>query len=371
MANTHPPHFLQLGLINSTFQFQAVGSAQAGGTRTDGRVPGGPMALLQRVTTWAASLTGTIAEQPTFAFTPLAGPQFAQGFLSVVSPAVFFSLLEQGEPIDQLLRILVQSIEFTEDVPGRTPGRRITLVNALSADNPEPWIQFVRLAGIAVELQRRHLLRVAVSTSVTPVPGSPLFDTPPLDQVVKLAEKNLTLVPAPGQPGKFVIATPSTASTLEALPEAHEVWARELAKEPYFQISTPNPLEPAKRQPPAPYPPQLSGVTLKLRSFFEVLTWLSREQAAFDTRAAKDPRFVQDLPPSQRRPVLRLTWDPTPPDLEAPIVAIDYGGKVYAITDNPTSGTWNRDVFTLLSYIHSQTSLDPSKLPVQQLIQIR
>lgn len=373
MANTHPPHFLQLGLINSTFQFSATATAQVGGSRTAGRggVGTGPMQLLQRATTWGATGSGTVAEQPTFAFTPLSGPQFAQGFLGIVSPAVFFSLVEQGEPIDQLIRILVQSIEYTEDPVGATPGKRVTLVNALHPDNPEPWIQFIRLVGIAAELQRRHLVKVAVTHTVTPVPGSPVFDTPPLEQIVKLAEKGLTLVPAPAQPGKYVIATPATTSTLEVLPDARALWAAELSKLPYFQISPPNPLEPAKRQAPSAHPPNLTGVTLKLRSFFEILTWLSREQAAFDALAAKDPRFLADLPPSQRQPILRLTWDTETESVEPPLAAIQYGTQEYAITDTRGSGTWNRDVFTLLSYIQSQVSLDPSKLPVQQLIQIR
>jgi hypothetical protein len=371
MANTHPPHFLQLGLINSTFQFGATATAQTGGSRTDGRSAAGAMQLLQRATTWGATATATVTEQPTFAFTPLSGPQFAQGFLGIVSPTVFFSLLEQGEPIDQLMRILVQSIEYTEETTDRTPGRRVILVNSLTTDNPEPWIQFVRLVGIAAELQRRHLIRVSVTPTSTPVPGSPLFENPPLDHVVKLAEKGLTLVPAPGQPNKFVIAAPATVSALEVLPEAREVWIRELSKQPQFQISPPNPLEPARRQPASPFPPNLGGVTLKLRSFFEMLTWLSREQAAFDALAATDPGFVRDLPPSQQQPVLRLTWDAVKDEVEPPLVAVDYGGQVYAITDTRASATWNRDVFTLLSYIHSQVSLDPSKLPVQQLIQIR
>jgi len=69
--------------------------------------------------------------------------------------------------------------------------------------------------------------------------------------------------------------------------------------------------------------------------------------------------------------LLRLTWEGAKEeDLEPPVVALDYRGRTYAITD-VRGQTWNREVFTVLSYIESQAALDPKHLPVQQLINVR
>jgi hypothetical protein len=121
--------------------------------------------------------------------------------------------------------------------------------------------------------------------------------------------------------------------------------------------------------PGPPAEPPKSHLTFKLRSFFLVLAWVSAEQPIFDALAAR-AGFLEQLPPSQRQPVLRLRWDAAREGLEPPLVALDYGGQLYAVSD-VRGQSWNRDVFTLLSYIQSQISLDPKTLPVQQIITVQ
>ena len=111
---------------------------------------------------------------------------------------------------------------------------------------------------------------------------------------------------------------------------------------------------------------------MKLRSFFETLYWVATEEQEFNAIAGDPggPAWLETVPPSQRPPVLRLTWREVTEALEPPVITLKYGDRTYAITDL-RGRRWNRNVFTLLSYIESQVTLDPKQLPVQQLINVR
>lgn len=382
-ANAHPPHILQLGLINTTFQFGTNAQGTWGYTRTGGRAAAGgagPFQLLSRVLSWGANLGANVSEQPTFGFTPLSGPQFAQGFLSAVPPTVFFSLLDQGAPVDQLMRILVHSVDFTDPGTGKT----VTLANAPRFDD-KSYIDFLRLAGIAVELQRCQMLRVATTPSVTQ--AAPAFSAPTIEDTLKAAEKGFMLQEVEKGTGKYALTSVSTATTLQISPEGAKLIAH-LQERRQFKIQSLAPPGPQAPAPPpsAPWkdrctppdaaapafakPPAPKGVmTLKLRSFFVILSFVSIEQKRFDAFAAQ-PDFLDSIPPSQHQPVLRLTWEGVKGELEPPLVVLQYGDQTYAVTD-VRGARWNRDTFTLLSYIASQVSLDPKSLPAQQLIQVQ
>jgi hypothetical protein len=360
VANSHPPHFLQLGLINTTYSFGTSGSVNASNTTQDSRNPvtgTGLLNLVARIWTWGLGAGGSVSEQPTFSLTPLSGPQFAQGFLASVPAAVFFTLLEQGEPIDQLLRILVQSIEFAHP----DGDYRVTLINSPSVDDAELWVQFLRVAAICLELQRRQLLLVA-TVPVPSAPTRPYFEKPTLDQALKALEKGMVLFEA--APGQFALGSVSTATTLKLAPRA-DALIEELARNPQFRVDA---LAPPRGTSPAPDKRPMT-MTIRLRSFFAILSQISKEEAVYDVLTAQ-PGFIDRLPPSQRQPVIRLTWDGAHGRMTKPLVQVDYVGRRYAIADRPGE-TWNREVFTLLSYIESQVSLDPKALPVQQLINVR
>ena len=121
-------------------------------------------------------------------------------------------------------------------------------------------------------------------------------------------------------------------------------------------------------------------VSFQLRSFYEVLSNLGTEQQAFDALYTNTPGFLKRIPPSERRPILRFCWPEQPDNLTPPVAKVNYAGKTHQIADQtaPEAGSttsepdcWNRDVFILLSHLYHQISLDPSKLPAQQLIQLR
>jgi hypothetical protein len=364
-ANSHPPHFLQLGLINTTFTFATSASATVSNTATTGRGPAsptatGPFHFLSNLFTASGTLTGVAAETPTFSLTPLSGPQFAQGFLAAVTPQVFFTLLEQGKPIDQLLRVLVHSIEFTHS----TTGELVTLQNTPLADHYDSWVQFLRLAGILLELQRRELLSVSTTAMQTVTPG-PVFEAPTLEEALKAAEKGLSLKEV--SPGKYALSGVTVSSGLRLAPGSDKVFA-ELGKEPYFRLEA---LAPRTGTEAAPLKTgEAMTMTLRLRSFFTAMSWTASEQRVFD-RLAAQAGFLDTLPPSQRQSILRLRWDTAKEDeVEAPLVTLEYGHQTYAVSDL-RGQTWNREVFTLLSFVQSQVALDPKQLPVQQLINVR
>lgn len=367
MANVHPPHFLQLGLINTTFQFGSQAGGNVAGARTEGPNPAtgptGPVGLLSRVLSWGADIRFTINEQPTFAFTPLSGPQFAEGILSTVSSNVFFGLVSQGVRIDRLMRVIVQEVDFTDPLTGTTH----TLRNVpLQGGDPESYPDFLRLAGMALELQRGQMLRVAATSKVEPLPG-PQFDAPTLEQALKAAEKGWFLRPVPDHPNKYEMVRPSAVVSF-SITKAGEAMLAEFQKRPEYQLRSKAPE--AVTVPLPPGAAKVEGhINFRMRSFFQAMSWVALEQRAFDVLAAT-PQFLERIPESQRQPVLRLLWDGTKEELEPPLVAVDYGGQTYAITDVRGQG-WNRDVFRLLSYIESQVALDPKQLPVQQIIQVR
>jgi hypothetical protein len=368
MSNAHPPHFLQLGLINTTFQFAVNANANVGGSQTSGRSPAeGPLRLLQRALTWAFNFGGAASEQPTFSLTPLSGPQFAGGFVAAVPAAVFFSLVEHGKPIDQIMRTLVQSVELEDGC-----GNRRMVLNAPSRDNPEAFAKFLRLMDIAAELQRHELLRVDRSTTLDPIPSSPLFAAPTVDETLKAVEKGFMFKEAPPKPTgadapvKYTLAKITTTTTLEVVrgSRTDTLWA-DMAKRPYFRR------EPDERK--CPDDGRKEGrLTMALRSFLETLHWVATEEEEFDAIVAgpEGPAWRETVPPTQRRPVLRLTWREVAEALEPPVATLKYGDRTYTVTDVRGS-RWNRNVFSLLSFIESQVSLDPKQLPVQQLINVR
>jgi len=106
--------------------------------------------------------------------------------------------------------------------------------------------------------------------------------------------------------------------------------------------------------------------------------------------AGKTFTFTQLVPSIERLPVLRLTW---PSEVKPPIahtssnpkdfgLGIEYRGKEYVVADvdpdsvNPAefareNETWNRDMFRLIDELSSQVTVDISKFPLPEILQLR
>jgi len=99
--------------------------------------------------------------------------------------------------------------------------------------------------------------------------------------------------------------------------------------------------------------------------------------------------FSQLVPTIERLPVLRLSW---PDEVKPPVapsasyakefgLGVNYRGKEYVVADvdpenvNPSefareNETWNRDMFRLINQLSSQVTIDISKFPPPELLQL-
>ena len=312
-ANGHPAYFLQMGLINSSFAFSAAAGGNVSGARGRNQIGHG---IITELLTAGGNLNFSGTEQPTFAITPLAGGTFAQAIFAPIRPIIFFSLLEQGRPVDQLMRIMVHSVELTYGETNRL-GKTFAIRNVVDLERQENFRNFLRLSGLYRELQKVELLTIRSDGDgfgLTFRPGAAMK----MAQLGKLPEYQL---------------------------EPESEWAVEYPE----QVPT----------------NAVPGVVLRFRTFEGVLTALATEYQVYDL-AIRDQAAI---PASQQVPILRID-DQAGTDSSTLLTSVNYRGKRYQIADSSRAKTWNRDVFNLLSHLFTQISVDPDKLPVQQLIQI-
>jgi hypothetical protein len=100
--------------------------------------------------------------------------------------------------------------------------------------------------------------------------------------------------------------------------------------------------------------------------------------------------FSQLVPPIERLPVLRLTWPaevkpgvgPSASDARSYGLGLTYRGKDYEVADVDPAAvtsadyavqneTWNRDMFRLINELSSQVTVDISKFPLPDILQLR
>ncbi len=78
------------------------------------------------------------------------------------------------------------------------------------------------------------------------------------------------------------------------------------------------------------------------------------------------------MPQSQRHPVLRTFWGGQNAKTQRPLIALEYGGRNYRVTDAIGSeanirSRWNCDVLRLLVQLSSLVSVDISRFQNQVL----
>jgi hypothetical protein len=113
-------------------------------------------------------------------------------------------------------------------------------------------------------------------------------------------------------------------------------------------------------------------------------------QARAGAVAGKQVPFSLLVPPIERLPVLRLTWpaevkpgmDPSASDARGYGLAVTYRRKDYVVADVDPAAvtsadyavqneTWNRDMFRLINELSSQVTVDISKFPLPDILQLR
>jgi hypothetical protein len=131
---------------------------------------------------------------------------------------------------------------------------------------------------------------------------------------------------------------------------------------------------------------------LIMRSLIGVMAAGAQEQTSFDRlnnsqtmvqplQEGKDPpkSFDSEIPEIERMPMLRISWKSTgdaplaPPT--QPLTELNYRGTEYLIADPKEAAVaendyWNRDVFRLIGALTAQVTVDISKFPIANVLQL-
>lgn len=408
LDNGHPAYFVAVGTLTSKWNLGSTGGGSVTRTPTDNvktndsLTPnsGGLLGLTGRaIETLRGVVVGKTGAvnfearvQPEFTLIPLNNAEVAQQVLQPTRSDVFYTLYEQGFPIDIMMRVLVEEIRTTLD-----GSDWVARNDPAASDQDQTGVQarlytrFLGVCQIARDLQRTGHLKVEetapkfVSLGGDPVEGplSPeivmktqqggaswekqtkgwelgrqqtrlrfVLDGDPQTAIhAVIGEKNVTqedfitdvigfLAQTMGVQGGTTSKEQQTAS--ERAPQVDRIGAGDTRK-----------------------------VRLVLRSFSRVLDAVAREQNVF---SKINPRFSYPIPASQNGPVIQTRWDGFPGDMTHPIGAVRYAGHRYTVVDpkpsGPRSPTWNRDVFRMLIALNSQVAVDISKFQ-RQVLEVR
>jgi hypothetical protein len=153
--------------------------------------------------------------------------------------------------------------------------------------------------------------------------------------------------------------------------------------------------EAAGATPVAPGQVKMSA-KLILRSLMAVMAAAAQEEQTFkalkdstepippsrydseENGAAPPPEtFSQEVPPIEQIPLLQLQW-PDRNEVNDPLVELSYQNKDFLVTDpkDPQGPTnlenryWNRDMFRLINALTSQVTVDISKFPLPEILQL-
>jgi hypothetical protein len=365
LRERQPIYFFQLAQISAGYTFTETASL------ADSKSIGLPNSTTANVRT-----AGTATHNPIFTFIPLAGDKFANQLLSPIKPEIFNALYEEGWPVDELMRILIERIEL--DLP---EGLEI-LVNNPRAGTAGHYERFLRACGLAREFQDAGLLYLDVSDEFQPI-APVTFDKPDLKDVLEAAKSGLVwrmAVPpatAGWQLGKMA------KRTIFRLDNGHRTgpFMDELARQHPYERGDDRPIERFRGVLNTGF-----GVTdtstnhntykvrLVMRSLLGVMAAVAADQEGYEW-VIHDPAFDPDMiPPSEARPTLQLTWPEKP--ATRPLIWLDYAGTHYVVADPPGApgqppGTWNRDIFRLLVQLSFQVTADPTSFAAPSLIQLR
>jgi len=433
LENGHPAYYLAIGVIDNKYTFSSQTSAGASGSYADSRtttrntpiVNGSPSAiasfpgrvfstLLTSIIGYNLNETVTAVSNPEFQFIPINNEASARQVLQPISTEVFLALYQQGYPVDQLLRIMIERIE--------TPlqdGQRLVLVNSPTRGTSVGYARFLRTCAILRELQKHGYLalesnsgkellgKVSFAKAGTPADAAQIYSSPTLGDYAD-AEAQGYLFTNSVTAGwqiyrkhsvpRFVLKSESyqTAPTTATVDNGHSPAINAFANKAIeFLKSTDREGDRITQFGTDDFEAITnvilglsSGIMIQttvgtggtdtrlmLRSFNRSMEAVASEQAGFDALIKHDPEFAKTVPLLERRPILRMLWrqeDLGTNRLATPLETIRYADKEYQITDVKTSPlkpdmSWNCDVFRLLVALGSQVTVDISKFQRQVL----
>jgi hypothetical protein len=407
LHNGHPPYFLAIGTINNRYTFSGEATGGGNWSNTDstsqsntqglttasnyGQLKSAPEGVLGMLTQTVTKTLGATAgaatsaltggsvggklaatNSPDFQLIPLNNDIVAKQFLEPISTEVFFTLYQQGCPMDQLLRVLVERIETT--LPNK---ENVVLVNSPTGGTAKSFARFLRVCALLHEMQHSGALlmdiksdnrTLGVAGEGWKVTGKDLLDAHDKKLSYRTNAEGVTeLVQEVTTPTFYLRpgASPNVKAHLyeSNVTDDHEAIDRVvdlLSK----GIVVKNKTDPG----------QTEYTRLVLRSYSRAMEAAATEQDGFDALMKKD-EFTAIVPVCEQRPVLRTVWSGQQQKLRDPLQAVQYAGQTYQVTDpvvDPLdSGVrWNRDVFRLLVGLGSQVSVDISKFQ-RQILELR
>jgi hypothetical protein len=390
-----PTYFLQFGQISVQYNWNSSISALAAENTPSLRRS--PLVVGQ------GTLSGTASEQPQFTFIPVTDERVAQQLLQPIDPIILYTLFQQGWPVDQLMRLMVDRIEVPE-----SDGAITTYFNtpqpADSRRQNSLYPAFLKACAVARELQKDgHLLLEAKKVFEPAVDGVVQDNPPSVTDVINLEKQN---APKGGGGGEDK-ANASGDEGAGGGGASNLVWGQvgdkwsvgtyELV--PIFRLDVNNDRtfqrligERGYRGETLTTMKSILGQGfsvqgrafsareaqanphLLLRSFLGVLAASALEQTTFEKYVLQAPAEMENIPDIEMQPIIRLKW-PSNEKLVSPVVDLNYRGNYYQVTD-PDSGklderaSWNRDVFRLMVQLSSQVSIDISKYPLPTTLQV-
>lgn len=415
LENHEPTYFFKLGQISSSYRMAAslsgLGEYVPEGTTGRGNVTGGGTPSL------------TYESNPAFTFIPVNDDTNAQLLLKPIPPETFEILYEQGWRVDQLFRLMIDRIELTEPAPNNEGGCMVEVIrnvapqvdsngNPLNPDELRNYVRFLRASAVVYDLQKRGYLLLKGENDFVP------FDKNSYLSGATLQPANMTDALAKNavweqvQPGKWQLGQQVFTPVFKLSSTVNKADVKQKVDQDMEQLNLtcsgcsstvddvltvlttgfsiqgiPTAEQTAQQCKSPSGTPQVS-THLVMRSLIALMAAAAQEQESFDkllknnSQVADEPSpsksshpFKDFVPDVEQLPVLRLKQVSDKPET-APVIELDYRGKPYLIADlvtppSPDDQYWNRDMFRLVNSLSAQVTVDISKFPLPEVLQLR
>ena len=353
--------------------------------------------ITQSLFGYSANAAYTHTKNPDFQFIPINNEVVAKQILEPVLPDVFFTLYNQGYPIDQLMRVMIERIETT--LPEHN--EQVTFINApahstagaRNADPARSYARFLRACAILREMQIKGFLTLESKKDSESL-GAVSFDTPDRRDRPNPTSKEFVEAEKAGyhlkyKDGHWTMEHDKSSSVFVFKNKSDSEYERKVISEldgddkllsrspdvddTYKAISNVvQLLEKGIALQTKAGEVKPATAHLVLRSFDRSMKAVATEQAGFEKFAQTEGDVIKIVPKDEQRPILQMMWPDKSHGLASPLQTVHYSGKTYEITDQVTDpleagAHWNRDVFRMLVALNSQVTVDISKFQQQTL----
>jgi hypothetical protein len=401
LANDDPAYFIQLGTINSQYTFSTMGGFMPSYTKN---APAGAMASgIEHTLMFGGSLSAGLTQNPQFQFLPIAGSNLVEAMLNPITDKVLYTFYDQGYPAELVARTMVASVQHATTTKSDT-GIVTNYEYWINNPNDPTYPRFLDFCSTLHYDQRWQVLTVGTGATTTNLvycgTNSKLPDIVASVQAglsVKFDTNSDNTVVTQIQPGsfKFVVNNPPDVDfymkrkALIGLEKFSPASLSELDHK--VTGDTQDPETSLSSAVGTAQDFAADHFVLKMRTFEAAMYSVAKEEGYFRRFAegAQHPPPYPDVAymidadgPCAKvtrsnnstfkvRPIMTLTCPNDPIEKAPPSnLVVHYGDKTYFVGD-PTNSTQNKTVFTILTYLYSQTAISTQNLPVQQLIQVQ